>query len=101
MHRRIICVGPTQPIIDKDLAEQRFEPVALSWDADTLTTIPQAFVAFWVYVSTLYVFQLFQGSVAFSEETGDRIAWTKIEQLQNKKYEVVAFYDQKSDNLTW
>merc|ERR1719412_449894 len=41
------------------------------------------------------------GSVAFSEETGDRIAWTKIEQLQNKKYEVVAFYDQKSDNLTW
>ena len=46
-------------------------------------------------------FSYFQGSVAFSEETGDRIAWTKIEQLQNKKYEVVAFYDQKSDNLTW
>jgi gamma-aminobutyric acid type B receptor len=42
-----------------------------------------------------------QGSVAFSEETGDRIAWTKIEQLQNKKYEVVAFYDQKTDNVTW
>ena len=42
-----------------------------------------------------------QGSVAFSEETGDRIAWTKIEQLQRGKYEVVAFYDQKSDNLTW
>lgn len=39
--------------------------------------------------------------MAFSEETGDRIAWTKIEQLQNKRYEVVAFYDQKSDNLTW
>jgi hypothetical protein len=39
--------------------------------------------------------------VAFSEETGDRIAWTKIEQLQRGKYEVVAFYDQKSDNLTW
>ena len=46
-------------------------------------------------------FDCLQGSVAFSEETGDRIAWTKIEQLQNKKYEVVAFYDQKSDNLTW
>lgn len=39
--------------------------------------------------------------MAFSEETGDRIAWTKIEQLQEGKYEVVAFYDQKSDNLTW
>ena len=36
-----------------------------------------------------------QGHVAFSEETGDRIAWTKIEQLQRGKYEVVAFYDQK------
>ena len=33
--------------------------------------------------------------MAFSEETGDRIAWTKIEQLQHGKYEVVAFYDQK------
>lgn len=43
----------------------------------------------------------FQGSVAFSEETGDRIAWTQLEQLQSKKYEVVAYYDQKSDNLTW
>lgn len=42
-----------------------------------------------------------QGSVAFSEETGDRIAWTKIEQLQNSKYEVVAYYDQKSDNISW
>ncbi len=26
-----------------------------------------------------------QGSVAFSEETGDRMAWTKIEQLINEK----------------
>ena len=41
------------------------------------------------------------GAVAFSEETGDRIAWTKIEQLQDKRYRVVGFYDQKSDNLTW
>lgn len=49
------------------------------------------------------LFSLFtsQGSVAFSEETGDRIAWTKIEQLQRGKYKVVAFYDQKTDNLTW
>ena len=39
--------------------------------------------------------------MAFSEETGDRIAWTKIEQLQAKQYRVVGFYDQKSDNLTW
>ena len=39
--------------------------------------------------------------MAFSEETGDRIAWTKVEQLQNNKYEVVAFYDQKTNNLTW
>ncbi len=41
------------------------------------------------------------GSVAFNEDTGDRIAWTKIEQLQRGKYEVVAYYDQKTDNLTW
>jgi len=41
------------------------------------------------------------GSVAFSEETGDRMAWTKIEQMQSNKYSVIAFYDQKSDNLTW
>jgi len=41
------------------------------------------------------------GSVAFSEETGDRMAWTKIEQLINHKYEVVGYYDQRTDNLTW
>ncbi|XP_040570916.2 LOW QUALITY PROTEIN: gamma-aminobutyric acid type B receptor subunit 1-like [Lepeophtheirus salmonis] len=41
------------------------------------------------------------GEVAFSEKTGDRIAWTKVEQLQKGKYEVVGFYDQKTDNLTW
>ena len=35
---------------------------------------------------------IFQGSVAFSEETGDRIAWTKVEQMQSNKYEVVAYY---------
>ena len=30
--------------------------------------------------------------MAFSEETGDRIAWTKIEQMQSNKYKVLAFY---------
>ena len=39
--------------------------------------------------------------MAFNEDTGDRIAWTKLEQLQDGKYEKVAFYDQKTDNLTW
>jgi len=41
------------------------------------------------------------GWVAFSEETGDRMAWTKIEQLINQKYEVVGYYDQSTNNLTW
>ena len=44
---------------------------------------------------------IFQGSVAFSEETGDRMSWTKIEQLQEGAYEVVGYYDQTTDNLTW
>ena len=44
---------------------------------------------------------LLQGSVAFSEETGDRMSWTKIEQLQKGKYEIVGYYDQTTDNLTW
>ena len=30
--------------------------------------------------------------MAFSEETGDRIAWTKVEQMQSNRYEVVAYY---------
>ena len=42
-----------------------------------------------------------QGSVAFSEETGDRMSWTKIEQLQKGIYEIVGYYDQTTDNLTW
>ena len=29
------------------------------------------------------------------------MSWTKIEQLQKGKYEIVAYYDQKTDNLTW
>ena len=43
---------------------------------------------------------LFQGSVEFNDDTGDRIAWTKVEQLQNGLYEVVAYYDMKTDNLS-
>ena len=39
--------------------------------------------------------------MAFSQETGDRMAWTKIEQLINQKYEVVGYYDQRTNNLTW
>ena len=38
--------------------------------------------------------------VAFNEDTGDRIAWTKIEQLQKGRYEIVGYYDQNSKNLT-
>ena len=38
--------------------------------------------------------------MAFNEDTGDRIAWTKVEQLQGGNYEVVAYYDMKTDNLT-
>ena len=49
----------------------------------------------------LKAFIKFQGSVAFSEETGDRMSWTKIEQLQKGVYEVVGYYDQTVDNLTW
>eukprot|EP00090_Calanus_glacialis_P036355 TRINITY_DN6204_c0_g1_i1.p1 TRINITY_DN6204_c0_g1~~TRINITY_DN6204_c0_g1_i1.p1 ORF type:complete len:896 (-),score=194.35 TRINITY_DN6204_c0_g1_i1:234-2846(-) len=41
------------------------------------------------------------GSVAFSETTGDRMAWTMIEQLVDTKYTVVGYYDQRTDNLTW
>ena len=71
-----------------------------------LSLVYDVIVVLYICISPLHClfhifFSYFQGSVAFSEETGDRIAWTKIEQLQNKKYEVVAFYDQKSDNLTW
>ncbi|XP_052790371.1 gamma-aminobutyric acid type B receptor subunit 1-like [Mya arenaria] len=40
------------------------------------------------------------GNVAFSSQ-GDRIAWTKIEQMTNGTYHTLGFYDQNSDNLTW
>ena len=29
------------------------------------------------------------------------MSWTKIEQLQKGKYEIVGYYDQTTDNLTW
>ena len=38
--------------------------------------------------------------MAFNEDTGDRIAWTKVEQLQEGMYQVVAYYDMKTDNLS-
>ncbi|KAL4219318.1 Gamma-aminobutyric acid type B receptor subunit 1 [Mactra antiquata] len=40
------------------------------------------------------------GNVAFSSQ-GDRIAWTKIEQMINGTYHTLGYYDQNSDNLTW
>ncbi|OUC45644.1 hypothetical protein D917_08304 [Trichinella nativa] len=36
----------------------------------------------------------------FSEK-GERIALTQIEQLQDGKYEIMGFYDYRSENLTW
>ena len=44
---------------------------------------------------------MFKGDVAFNLDTGDRVAWTTVEQLQNGRYEKVAYYDMRSDNLTW
>ena len=43
--------APTQPIIDKDLAEPRFEPGSPSWESDALTTTPQAFA----FISDVFV----------------------------------------------
>ncbi|NP_001164698.1 GABA b receptor precursor [Saccoglossus kowalevskii] len=40
------------------------------------------------------------GPVAFSA-TGDRLAWTQIEQMINGTYHKVGFYGSRSDNLTW
>ncbi|KRY41023.1 Gamma-aminobutyric acid type B receptor subunit 1 [Trichinella spiralis] len=40
------------------------------------------------------------GDVMFSEK-GERIALTQIEQLQDGKYEIMGFYDYRSENLTW
>ncbi|CAG0888622.1 unnamed protein product [Cyprideis torosa] len=39
------------------------------------------------------------GSLQFS--SGDRISWTKIEQMTDGKYHILGYYDTHSDNLTW
>ncbi len=49
----------------------------------------------------MYFFCGNQGEVAFNQQTGDRIAWTKVEQLQDGAYVEVALHDQRTDNLTW
>ncbi|KRZ97868.1 Gamma-aminobutyric acid type B receptor subunit 1 [Trichinella sp. T8] len=43
---------------------------------------------------------IWHGDVMFSEK-GERIALTQIEQLQDGKYEIMGFYDYRSENLTW
>merc|ERR1719282_2068068 len=45
-------------------------------------------------------FQGISGTVAFSSDTGDRMALTMIEQLVNNSYQIVGYYDQRTDNLT-
>merc|ERR1719422_2492357 len=45
-------------------------------------------------------FEGISGTVAFSSDTGDRMALTMIEQLVNKSYQIVGYYDQRTDNLT-
>ena len=44
---------------------------------------------------------LCQGTVAFSSDTGDRMALTMVEQLVNTSYQKVGYYDQRTDNLTF
>ena len=41
-----------------------------------------------------------QGTVAFSSDTGDRMALTMVEQLVGTKYQIVGYYDMRTDNLT-
>ena len=43
---------------------------------------------------------LVQGTVAFSSDTGDRMALTMVEQLVGTKYQIVGYYDMRTDNLT-
>ena len=45
-------------------------------------------------------FEGISGTVAFSSDTGDRMALTMIEQLVNNSYQIVGYYDQRTDNLT-
>ena len=55
--------APTQPIIDKDLAEPRFEPGSPSWESDALTTTPQAF-EIWFQVFVIFTIDSFQFNVS-------------------------------------
>ena len=41
-----------------------------------------------------------KGTVAFSSDTGDRMALTMVEQLVGRKYQIVGYYDMRTDNLT-
>ena len=50
---------------------------------------------------TALVTILCQGTVAFSSDTGDRMALTMVEQLVNTSYQKVGYYDQRTDNLTF
>ena len=38
--------------------------------------------------------------MAFSSDTGDRMALTMVEQLVGTKYQIVGYYDMRTDNLT-
>ena len=46
-------------------------------------------------------FEGISGTVAFSSDTGDRMALTMIEQLVGTSYQIVGYYDQRTDNLTF
>ena len=50
---------------------------------------------------TALVTILCQGTVAFSSDTGDRMALTMVEQLVNTSYQKVGYYDQRTDNLAF
>jgi len=45
-------------------------------------------------------FEGISGTVAFSSDTGDRMALTMVEQLVDTKYQIVGYYDMRTDNLT-
>merc|ERR1719323_2235781 len=45
-------------------------------------------------------FEGISGTVAFSSDTGDRMALTMVEQLVGTSYQKVGYYDQRTDNLT-
>ncbi|XP_041481660.1 gamma-aminobutyric acid type B receptor subunit 1-like isoform X3 [Lytechinus variegatus] len=45
-------------------------------------------------------FEGLSGTVAFTS-TGDRLAWTQIEQMIDGQYRKIGYYDYANDNLTW